>query len=315
MRILSLVTSDHAKFYKQQIAGLRDRGHTVRTLSVSGTKVKDGVDKGGRSVSAYVRFYPRAMASALGSYDIVHANYGLTGPPAVAQPFRPTVLSLWGSDLMGTYSTVSTFCSRFADEVVVMSDEMDAALGCECHVIPHGIDLQRFKPQPQAEARDALGWDDETRYVLFPYSPSRSIKDFPRAERIVESARRDLDEPVEIKTMSNEPHERVPLYMNAADALVLSSKREGSPNTVKEALACNLPVVSVDVGDVDQQLAAVSPSAVSSDDTELAAALVEILTSVERSNGRDAVAHLAVERQLDRLEAVYESVLSTGGGR
>ncbi len=313
MRILSLVTSDHAKFYRQQVAGLRDRGHTVRTVSLSGTKVEDGIDKGGRSPAAYLRYYPRAVAAAAGEYDIVHANYGLTAPPAVVQPFQPVVLSLWGSDVMGKYGAVSEFCSRFADEVVVMSEEMDAELACDCHVIPHGIDLQRFKPQPQSKARDALGWDHDTRYVLFPYSPSRSVKNYPRAKRIVESARSGIDAPVEITTMSGEPHERVPLYMNAADALVLSSKREGSPNTVKEAMACNLPVISVAVGDVEAQLAGVSQSTASSDDDELAAALKTVLAAPERSNGREAVAYLALDRQLDRIESVYESVLPGGG--
>ncbi len=312
MRILSLVTSDYAKFYKQQVAGLRERGHTVRTVSLSGTKVEDGVDTGSRSPTAYLRFYPRAVAAAAGEYDLVHANYGLTAPPAVVQPFQPTVLSLWGSDLMGSFGAMSSVCSRFADEVVVMSDEMKAELGRDCHVIPHGIDLDRFKPQPQSEARDALGWDHDKRYVLFPYGPSRAIKNFSRAEHIVEAARQQLDVPVELATMSGEPHERVPLYMNAADALILSSNREGSPNTVKEAMACNLPVISVAVGDVSEQLDGVSHSTVSTDNAELAAGLRSVLASPERSNGREAVAHLSLDFQLDRIESVYASVLRGG---
>lgn len=313
MDILSLVTSDHAKFYRQQIDGLRARGHTVDVRSLSGMKVKDGVDQGGRSVTAYARYYPQAVADAFGSYDLVHANYGLTAPPAVVQPCCPVVLSLWGSDVMGTYSRVSKLCARFADAVIVMSEEMSDELGRPCHVIPHGIDLDRFSPQPQAEARTELGWDHDSYHVLFPYGPSRAVKNFPRAKRIVAAASEGLDRPVELQTMSGEPHERVPTYMNAADVLVLTSHSEGSPNTVKEALACNLPVVSVAVGDVRTQLAGVSHSTVSSDDDELTAALRAVLQAGDRSNGRETVEHLRVDRQLDRVEAVYRSVLPQGG--
>ena len=316
MRLLSLVTNEHSKFYRQQVSGLRDRGHTVDTVAVPVTHFRHGVGAGGRPHSAYVRHYLRSIAAAADGYDVVHANYGLTAPPAVLQPFHPSVVSLWGSDLMGDrawLTGLSRLCSRFADAVVVMSDEMAAHLGRDCHVIPHGIDLERFRPMPQAAAREELGWGDDAHQVLFPYGPSRPVKDFPRAKRVVELARQSLDRPVELQTMTDVPHDRVSWYMNAADVLLLTSKREGSPNTVKEAMACNLPVVATDVGDVGRRLEGVAHSTVASDDDGLAEALVAALRADGRSDGRSAISDLGLETQLDRIEAVYRSVSDRRG--
>lgn len=308
MRILSLVTSDHAKFYGQQVAGLRERGHAVDVVSVPGAPVKDGVEVGGRSAAAYAKYYPRAVAAAAKNYDVVHANYGLVAPPAVVQPFHPVVLTFWGSDLLGEYGWLSRLCARFADAVVVMSPEMADAVGSDAHVIPHGIDLELFRPMPQREAQAELGWDPDAAHVLFPYGPSRTEKNFPRAERIVEQVRSQFDGRLELQTMSGVPHERVPWYMNAADVLLFTSNREGSPNTVKEAMACNLPVVSTDVGDVSERLDGVAHSTTASDDTALADALLAALQAGERSDGREAVAAIGLDKQLDRIEDIYQSI-------
>lgn len=309
VRILSLVTNDESRFYQQQVTGLRDRGHTVDTLSVPGSRILSEKTPKNRPMSAYARYYPRAVAAASGEYDVVHANYGLTAPPAIAQPFHPVVLTLWGSDLMGKYGWLSDLCSRFAEAVVVMSEEMAETVSSECYVVPHGIDLDTFRPFPQSIARSELGWDRDAHQVLFPYDPSRAVKDFPRAERIVERVRDSLDSPVELQTVSGVEHAEMPWYMNAADALLLTSKREGMPNSVKESMACNLPVVSTDVGGVAQQLRGVSRSAVHDSDDDLAASLREILRAGERSDGRRSIAPLGLENQLKRIEGVYESVV------
>jgi len=305
MRLLSLVTSENANFYRQQVTGLRHRGHTVDILPVPGKIGNDGTRTGSRPISAYLGYYPRAVRAAAGEYDIVHANYGLTAPPAVVQPFQPVVLTFWGSDLTGDIWWLSRICARCADAVVVMSQEMADLVNCDCHVIPHGVDFETFQPLPQARAREEVGWSTEGRHVLFPYGSSRAVKNFPRAERIVEQVRSELNMGVELHTMSGVSHERVPWYMNAADAMLLTSKREGSPNTVKEALACNLPVIATDVGDLADRLDGVSLSTVGRSDGALVDGLVEALQSGGRSDGREAVADLRLEKQLDRIEAVY----------
>lgn len=304
MRILSLVTNDHAGFFRQQIDGIRGRGHTVDVFAVPGSS-KDS----DRSIATYMHYYPRAIASSFKGYDLVHANYGLTAPPAVLQAYRPTVLTLWGSDLMGRYGWISRFCAQLVDEVVVMSGEMAEVCGGNCHVIPHGIDLDLFRPLPRDIAREKVGWSSSTHHVLFPYGPGREVKDFPRAQQIVGRVRTEQD--VELHTVSNVPHARMPLYMNAADALLLTSKREGMPNSVKEALACNLPVVATGVSDLPELLADVSHSIASDDDDTLVSTLESALRSGERSNGRASIDSLGAETQLDKLESVYRSALES----
>lgn len=310
MRVLRLVTNDHSKFFRQQVAGLRDRGHELDVLSVPGNSVVDGRQTDHRPASAYVRFYANAVATARDDYDLVHASYGLTAPPAVVQPFHPVVLSLWGSDLMGGLGPVTRQWARFADEVVVMSGEMADELPRDSHLIPHGVDLSLFRPRSRSEARAELGWEPDAHHVLFPYGPSRDVKDYPRAERIVEEVRSRIDGPIRLQTVTGAPHDRMPLYMNAADAMLLTSKREGCPNAVKEALACNLPVVAVDVGDVARLLEGVSPSVVDDDDAVLADALATILDAAERSNGREAVSSISLSNQLDRIESLYRASVS-----
>lgn len=309
MRVLNLVTNERSRFFRQQVKLLTENGIECTTLSVPGDRNYGDGETAGRSLVDYVRFCRPALQHTADGYDLVHANYGLTAPPAVFQRNIPSVLSLWGSDLMGRYGAVSKFCARFADEVIVMSDEMAAELDRDCHVIPHGVDLERFKPAPGAAARAELGWRPDAHHVLFPYPPERGVKNHPRAQRVVDYARADLDCHVVLHTVTGVPHEEMATYMNAADALLVTSDREGSPNSVKEAMACNLPVVTTDVGDVRERLANVSPSTVSDSDTELAAGLVDILERDEPSNGREAAREVSVTHTNARIRAVYRSVV------
>ena len=310
MDVLNLVTNAESQFYRTQVDVLEDTGVDTTTLAVPGThEYGENGDSANRSLVDYVKFYPPVLRRSFDSYDLIHANYGLTAPAAIAQPNLPVVLSLWGSDLMGTYGSVSEFCANHCDAVIVMSEEMAQRLDCECYVIPHGIDLDQFEPLPQADARDELGWDRDVHHVLFPYPPGREVKNYPRAERVVDLVRDRFDDDVELQTVSGVPHDLMPQYFNAADVLLLTSDREGSPNTVKEAMACNLPVVSTDVGDVRDRLDGVDHSRVATSDERLADAVADVLRSGERSDGREAVRSLSTDRMGERIHEVYQDVL------
>lgn len=305
IRVLNLVTSSRP-FFRKQVSILERRGIEQTTLELPGSR--SGTD--GRSVVDYLRYYPKVLRARPGRYDIVHANFGLTAPFALAQWQRPVVLSLWGSDLLGEFGWLGKRCARLADETVVMSDEMYEALGVDdAHVIPHGIDLDQFRPMPAGPVRERVGWSDAGRHVLFPYDPDRPEKNYSLAESVVETVADRLDDPVELHAVYGVDHDEIPDYMNAADALLLTSDREGSPNAVKEAMACNCPVVARDVGDVRELLADVRGSVVVDDDADLPDALAETLTSDTPNDGRDHVQHLSLEQMGDDLVEVYRQAL------
>ncbi|WP_222918380.1 glycosyltransferase [Natrinema sp. SYSU A 869] len=309
MHVLTLTTNADAPFMTQQLAALEERGISFTTVSVAG-EVDADTD---RSPADYVRTVPRVIREAGSGYDLIHAHYGLTAPMALAQLRQPVVLSLWGSDVHGPVAPVSRLSAPFCEEVVVMSEEMREALGRDCTVIPDGVDLEKFRPEPQERAKKRVGWDDDedTYEVLFPYSPARGVKNYPRAERVVTVVNNLLERPVRLRTVSGVDHDAVSDYMNAADALLLTSDSEGSPNSVKEALACNLPIVAVDVGDVRERLAGVNSSHVATSDEDLIRGLIDVLERDERSNGREAAREVSIDRTADRMLAVYERVAGT----
>ncbi|RQG96182.1 glycosyltransferase family 4 protein [Natrarchaeobius oligotrophus] len=313
MKVLSLVTNRHARFYKTQTEMLEEQGvdftHVFPPQQSSKRAERIEID---RSKIDYLKFYTSLLRESWDEYDVVHANYGLMTPFALAQPHRPIVLSLWGSDLTGRVGEVTKRFGKYCDEIIVMSPQMEMELGYEAHVIPHGIDLNQFKPMSQSEARSAVGWDRETKHVLFPYKLSRRVKNYPLAERVVEEVRSEVSTPIELQVVNDVEHEDVPLYMNAADALLLTSRREGFPNSVKEAMACNLPVVSTDVGPLHDRLEEVENSYVSKSESELVTALTDVLCSGRRSNGREYATDLSLEAMADGIIEVYDKALNGG---
>src|SRR5256714_1765626 len=212
-------------------------------------------------------------------YALVHAQFGQSG--LLALPRRlPLVVTFRGSDVLGIISdrrgrntlrghllqSASRFVARRADAVIVVSEHMRAQLrtAAPVHVIPSGLDLDLFRPIPKEVARKQLGMDSAARLVLFVGRTHQARKRYALAQTAVELLNERLaaagEAGVQLIVAWGVPHGQIPIYMNAADVLVVTSMQEGSPNVVKEALACNLPVVSVSVGDVPERLRGVAGS-------------------------------------------------------
>lgn len=295
-------------------------------LTAAGIEVTVFSFKGAKNPFNYLKSWVRLrIRLRRGRYDLVHAQFGQSG--LLALPKRwPLVVTFRGSDLLGTVSDrtgrnlkasglhrfLSRMVAKRADAVIVVAEHLKARLpaSIEAHVIPSGIDMELFRPTEKQTARTRLGLSPEEKLVLFVGRTTQARKRGYLAKRALEILNQTM--PARLVVAWLVPHTNIPLYMSACDALVFTSMQEGSPNVVKEALACNLPVVSVRVGDVAARLEGIEGCELCDDDNPqtIAAALGRVLTRGERIQGRDAVSGLDEHVTTLRVLNIYQSVVA-----
>ena len=265
--------------------------------------------------------------------DIIHAQYGsLTALIAhLGKKYKPLVISFGGSDLLGSAGkglkwTIRNWITRQmglwaandSDCIIVKSQTLLKSLPPGLHkktiVIPNGVDIRIFSPGNKQEARKKLGWGEGIRYVLF--TPSRAnnvlVKNLPLANEVLQAVNARLGS-VRMEFILDKKPEQIAEMMNSADCLLLTSLHEGSPNVIKEAMACNLPIVTVNVGDVMERLWTVKNAyVVDSYNPELLSARVEqVLNNNERTNGIEEIKRqqLTSEDVALRIINVYNKVV------
>ena len=256
--------------------------------------------------------------------DLVHAHYGtITAFVIAVASNRPIVITYRGSDLNSEYGIgfirhalghlLSELASLRAAGIICTSEGLRDRLWwrkTDAVVVPSGINLALFKPMDQVRARRILGWNASETVVLFNAGITPGLKGWDLVQRALEVAR-ELAGPIRLVVLNGDtPPDQVPMYLNSSDCLVLASHSEGSPNIVKEALACNLPVVAVDVGDVAERLKCVNPSRiVRRDGFDMGQAIAEIVSLRTRSNGREQVLGLSEDCVSQKVLEVYASAL------
>jgi len=190
-----------------------------------------------------------------------------------------------------------------------VSEEVMGKLRGRCCVIPCGVDLERFRPMDASEARSRLNLPAGAKLVLFA-AAMRPEKRFDLVQEAFALVERQLPE-AQLVVVSNQPPELVPIYMNACDVLVLASRKEGSPQVVKEAMACNLPVVSTATGDVREVIGGVEGCYIcAADPQDIADKLAAALAFGRRTDGRKRVEDLSMERVAERIIEAYGQILA-----
>ena len=248
----------YGAFVKSQVDSLIAHGHTIEVLFIDGSQSKKQYLAGFNAVTRKLsQFQP----------DLIHAHYGLTGfIAAYPQRMQPLVLSLCGDDVLGTpkpnggltlrsqigRGLTRLACARAAALIVKSSEMRDAVAAWgyrNLTTIPNGVDVEFFKPpsaDERAAARRRLALAPNRIQVLFPHTPYELRKRVDLAQQVVAT----LGTNAELQVVYHKTKEILRDYYHAADIMILTSEWEGSPNVVKEAMACDLPTVSFDVGDV-----------------------------------------------------------------
>jgi teichuronic acid biosynthesis glycosyltransferase TuaC len=309
-------------FVEQQIQGLRQLGLTVEVMFAE--RVKKGI-------AAYVGFGQK-LRSRIADFQphLVHVMYGGVIADSVTRIVddRPSVVSFCGSDLLGEHLSgplrklisghgvlASRWAARRSSGIIVKSQSLLDALPpyverSKIRIIPNGIDLQRFKPLERSGCRDKLGWGENTFHILFSDASKNPVKRPELARAAVEKVKVSGVQ-TELHYLHNVAHHEVALWLNASDVLLLTSSHEGSPNIVKEALACDLPIVSVNVGDVQERITGIAGCYLASaEPSDLAAKLRLVYAGPRKVEGRNKMRELSLESVALRLRSFYDEVLA-----
>jgi len=245
------------------------------------------------------------------TYDVVHAHFGLTAWPALAAKGAAHAVTLHGTDLAHPRSRAITLGALpFQDLVATVSEPLASQLPAWARrkrnaILPAGVDIDRFKPIPRHEARAKLGLDPGGTYLLFPADPKRPEKRFDRAKAL--AARAD----VPLLTLGNTDPHQVPLWVNAANAVLVPSERESFGLAVLEALGCDVPVLATPVGIAPTALAELPGTLCAAFDQAIwhAALMPHLQTDDPRVSGRTTAERYSTDRMAADVLAAWKSLI------
>lgn len=311
-------TFDMAPFIKAQAESLRALGVDVQYFLVKA-----------KGFSGYLRASSKLRNLLVkNSIDIIHAHYTLSGWTAVLSlPKQPIVLSLMGSDAYGEYIGVNKIqlCSRYLTSLTYLIQPFVSSIICKSkniesfvylkqksYVIPNGIMLDKFTYHENG-FRKELGLDLVKKHILFLGNKENRRKNFNLLEAAVNLINSD-----DIYLVAPYPisHDQVVKYLNSVEVLVLPSLMEGSPNLVKEAMACNCPMVATDVGDVRWVIGDTPGCFLASFDPEDMANKIILALEYSRKHGRSKGRNRIIELGLDsktiakRILHVYKNLVN-----
>lgn len=294
-------------FVKEQVESLQKIGVDCDVFYCNGQKKK------------HITYVPKLWWKVLrGHYDIIHCHhvlsaiiFGLTGWPL----FKKCVVSYqsrpeyeWG------YKWLKVMKLLF--NAIIVKFEPGELQHRKIHYLPNGCNQDLFRPMDKQKCKVELGLDKDKRYLLFMDSSKkpREVKRVDRFEAVVDLLREKYQyQDIDSIILRSTPREQTPVYMNACELYMMTSDIEGSPNSVKECMCCNIPVVSTPVGNVKAMIGDIPGTYVANtfEAEELAELCDKVLRSKEAFNGRDAflLKGYGMATVAERLKKLYEEIV------
>lgn len=300
--VASINSGSMSPFIVEQAESLSKLGIIVKYFGINGKGVW-GYLKNLRSLKKIIKAE---------NIDIIHAHYGLSGLLSVLQRRVPVVVTFHGSDIQMLktrfFSKLACYLSKYN---IFVNQKMIELLRYKrkqnYKILPCGINMEIFFPMEKTKARKILKIDSEKKIVLFCSSRTRPEKNFPLAEAAVK-----LLEDVEIIELKGYSREQVMVLINAADVVLMTSFYEGSPQVIKEAMACNVPIISTDVGDVKNLLTNLEGCYLCGyDSIEISDKLKLVLEFKKKTQARSRVEHLALDLVAGELKKIYQNCIIT----
>ena len=236
--------------------------------------------------------------------DLIHAHYGLSGLLANLQRKIPVITTYHGSDInnakilpLSRLNMILSVHNIFVSE----KNRLKSNQTRNQSLIPCGVDINLFKSRDKAKARKIFDLNEDKKYILFAGAFANSVKNSALAKSAV-----SLLNNIFLIELQGYSREEVGLLLNAVDVVLLTSFTEGSPQIIKEAMACNCPIVSVAVGDVENTIGGTTGCFISTyEPTDIANKLKQALEYEKRTDGRERILALGLDR-----ETVAKQILS-----
>lgn len=319
MKILILASdkgNKFAPFIEEQIVALQQTGVEIIRYGVTG-----------KGITGYLRELPALRRFIRAERpDIVHAHYGLSGLLANLQRLVPVVTTYHGSDInLPKILRLSKIAMRLSAHNIFVSARNVAIafrlspfanrLKKRSLLLPCGVNLTDDQLLSRSEARSALGIAEHAQIILFAGAFDNAVKDAPLAQEAVSFASNlsPFASNLILQELRGFSRAEVNLWMCAANCLLLTSKTEGSPQVIKEAMACGCPIVSVDVGDVAERVSGVEGCYVvrTREPKDIAVALQKALAHVGKTNGRQRILEMGLsnDQVAEQLIAIYQSLV------
>lgn len=305
MRVL-FVSSGNSKYgispiIKNQGESLKKKGIEIDFFTIKG-----------KGIFGYLKNVPKIRNLGKEKYDIVHAHYSLSAFATSLAGISPIVVSLMGSDINSSNSflkIIKFFYKISWKKVIVKSQDMKGKLGMKgIEIIPNGVDFRKFMFLDKQESIQYLGWEPNKKHILFAANPKRLEKNYQLAK---ESFKNIISKNVELHFLENTPNEEMVYFFNASDVILLTSLWEGSPNVIKEAMACNIPIVSTDVGDVKEVIGNTEGCYITTFEAADVAKKIQLaLDFGKRTTGRKDIQHLESGIVAKKIIEIYKSVLA-----